>query len=570
MPERLAVAPFENLSDDAGLGWAGWALAEMISTQVSGAPGLRVVWTGDAREAAAHGATSVVRGYYSCAGGKLRVNAVRQDLRTNRTVAEFSTVEPFPDSLLRAGDALSKWIWPGAGRFETSSVEALRALAEGRAAENPAEAEAAFARAASADAGFGGAYVAWARSLMARGDRAGVERLFAQAQPHLAGFSQLRRLELELLAATAAGDAGRRRKALEEISRATPAGADVFRQLAAEAYRARRFDEAAASFRRALELEPADAASWNQLGYTEALRGNLAEAREALTRYQRLAPGDANPLDSLGDVHYHLGAFAEAEKYYLQAVEKNRLFLGGADLYKAARARLMTGDVAGADGLYRRNLDGRNPAQDPLAAYREAQWLYLSGRRDEGRARMSTVAGGSAVADVKSLAAAQLAVWSLETGGADARAWTAKAVETASSPVARQLAAMCLIASGAQAPGGVLPPLLERRAAAYRLLLSRRFAEAVPVLREVAGAAAPASAVWVAVLWGGARAETGKAAEAAPLVAANPIPSPGMEDAFFALSFPRAIQLRAAALASPGKQREAASAMELFRKLGGR
>jgi hypothetical protein len=171
---------------------------------------------------------------------------------------------------------------------------------------------------------------------------------------------------------------------------------------------------------------------------------------------------------------------------------------------------------------------------------------------------------------VKSLAAAQLAVWSLETGGADARAWTAKAVETASSPMARQLAAMCLIASGAQAPGGVLPPLLERRAAAYRLLLSRRFAEAVPVLREVAGAYDPASAEWVDVLLGWALAETGKAAEAAPLVAANPIPSPGMEDAFFALSFPRAIQLRAAALASQGKQREAASAMELFRKLGGR
>ncbi len=568
--ERLAVPPLENLSDDASLGWVGWALSEAVAAQTTGSPRLHVIRSVNPRDAAADGATAVLRGYYADAPGRLRIHVSREDLRTNRSTGVLSVDEPFPEGLLRAADAIARWASPDAHAFDTRSLDAWRAVAEGRMAREPEVAEAAFARSAAADPEFGGAYVAWARSLLLRGDRAGVQTVFSRAQPHADRFAPVRRAELELLAATAAGDAPRRRKSLEAISRVTPADADVLRQLAREDYGARQFAASAAGFRRALALESADALSWNQLGYAEAFAGNLAGARDALEQYRKLAPESANPLDSLGEVHYYAGAFAEAEKFYLEASEKAPRFLGGAPLYKAARARLMTGDIAGADELFRRYTKALNP-QDALLAYRQAQWLYLSGRRDEGRAQMGKTAEAAPSPDVRSLAAVQMAVWGLDAGAAaDAAAWTRRAVETAAAPVSRQLAAMCLAASGAPVPAGVLPPPLEKRATAYRLLLARRFAEAIPVLKELAPLPDPAGADRVDVLLAWALVETGKTAEAAPLVATNLIPSAGMEDAFFALSFPRVLQLRAAVLAGQGKQQESGAAMQLYRKLGGR
>jgi hypothetical protein len=93
-------------------------------------------------------------------------------------------------------------------------------------------------------------------------------------------------------------------------------------------------------------------------------------------------------------VHYYLGAFRDAEQYFLQAYDKDPSFFGGAELYKAARARLMTGDVAGADQIFRRYADARKAARDPLLPYLEAQWLSLTGRgRDPVNAVNATAEG---------------------------------------------------------------------------------------------------------------------------------------------------------------------------------
>ena len=259
----------------------------------------------------------------------------------------------------------------------------MTAFAQGREAEDAAAAVTAFERSVSIDPDFGGAYVAWARALLLRGDRAGLMSVIEKARARGDRIIESRRIELELLQSAASNDAALRRKALEALSRVTPADADVFRQLGREASAARHYDSAAGFYRRVTALDPLDQAAWNQLGYAEAARRNLDAARAALLEYRRLAPKGANPLDSLGDVHFHLGAFREAEKYYLQAYEKDKAFLGGADLYKAARARLMTGDTAGADDIFQRYAAARSAAQDPLGGYRQAQWLYLTGKKAE-------------------------------------------------------------------------------------------------------------------------------------------------------------------------------------------
>ena len=101
------------------------------------------------------------------------------------------------------------------------------------------------------------------------------------------------------------------------------------RQLAALDSASRQYPSAAGFYRRATQLDPRDKASWNQLGYTEALRRDLSGARGALEEYLRLAPQDPNASDSLGDVNFYLGACREAERNYLEAYRKDRAFAGG-------------------------------------------------------------------------------------------------------------------------------------------------------------------------------------------------------------------------------------------------
>ena len=75
------------------------------------------------------------------------------------------------------------------------------------------------------------------------------------------------------------------------------------------------------------------------------------------------------------------GRLAEAEKFYLQAVEKDPNFNNNGALIKAALARLLTGDVPGANTLAERYLAARAEAKDPIVDYRRAEWTWISGRR---------------------------------------------------------------------------------------------------------------------------------------------------------------------------------------------
>ena len=83
---------------------------------------------------------------------------------------------------------------------------------------------------------------------------------------------------------------------------------------------------------------------------------DVAGARAAFEKYQSLVgAADVNPIDSMGEIYFNNGDFASAEKSFLEAQQKNpAAFAGGRELLKAAEARLMTGDLSGADGLFER------------------------------------------------------------------------------------------------------------------------------------------------------------------------------------------------------------------------
>ncbi len=569
--ERLALPPLENLSDDPSLDWVGWGISEVLAAQLTGSAKLHPLRVRSARDAALSGATAILRGYFTMEGGRIHLVVSHEDVPSMRLDWSLTLQEAFPDGILRAAAALSRRLDPAAHPSDTQSVAALKAFAEARSSQDPQAAVSAFGRAVGADPDLGAAYVGWAQTLFARGDRAGAAEVIGKARARGGRIAAAPRAELDLISAALSGDAESRRQALAALNRATPADVEVVRRLASEETAAHHYEAAAGYYRKAVALDPADGATWNQLGYAEALRGKLDAARAALLEYQRLTPQGANPLDSLGDVHYYFGSFPDAEKFYLQAYDKDNSFLGGAELCKAAYARLMAGDPGGADELFRRYAAVRRAARDPVIGFRQLQWTYILGRRSEAISGMKQLAlAPSPAPDAVSLAASQLAIWSLAAGDqADALQWSAKAASVARSSAAGNLALLCRFLAEPSTPPAALPAALQRRALAYRFLLAKQFAEAIPQLRALVTEADPLGGGESNVLLAWALVETGSVEEAARLLQTYGIPQPGGEEPFACFAFPRAFQLRIVVLEKQGRAREAGRLREVFKKLSG-
>jgi hypothetical protein len=188
-------------------------------------------------------------------------------------------------------------------------------------------------------------------------------------------------------------------------------------------------------------------------------------------------------------VHFLAGKFADAEKYFLQAHEKDAAFHGGAGLLKAAYAHWLGGDLAGADAIHGRYVKFRAGLHDPLGAWREAVWLYSTGRRTEAEEK---VKGAPAVA------AAQMAVWN--------------GVPQGSGP--------------------------------YALLLEKKFAEAAEGFKSIYESTPPGSDSQVRVLYAWSLAEAGRKDEVRALLKWWPLPGDGGNPLFESLIMPKFIELR--------------------------
>ena len=127
----------------------------------------------------------------------------------------------------------------------------------------------------------------------------------------------------------------------------------------------------------------------------------------------------------------------------------------------------------------------------------------------------------------------------------------------AGSPASRRLAALCLALTGSTPPPGALTAEGAKGAAALGALLARRFADAVPLLKDLSAAADPVGADRVGVLLAWALIETGRLQDAAPWLETFGVPPAGLEDPLVCFSFPRVFQLRATVLAKQGRQADA-------------
>ncbi|MBZ5677867.1 MAG: hypothetical protein LAP61_26770 [Acidobacteriia bacterium] len=396
--ERVAFLPFENLSGDATLDWVSSSGVRIVTDELLGGTARTIpLQVGALRDAYASGATKLVHGYVEKRRQGLHFEFVVEDAQTHRALQTLaSDGDPLPSL-----DRLSKQIDTGAHPFSSTNPQAVAAWASGD-----------FEKAVSLDPGFGAAWSSWVQArnaAAAAGNQEAKQQAIdiaarALAQSNLQ--SPVDRAQLEFVAATLRQDQPAQERALKALAQLMPHDLALLGQLATRETNARHFSEAARYYAAILQEAPDNIEIWNQMGYAQALGGDLESAQKSFERYGRDPAHTANALDSQGEAEFMNGKFAAAEKSFLDAHAKSSALLAGGDLLKAAYAHWLQGDLPGADKLFFRYLAFRTEQKDVLVPWRQAVWEYSTGRRDAAVARLSSVTGPAA-----NIAAAQLALW---------------------------------------------------------------------------------------------------------------------------------------------------------------
>jgi len=592
---QVAVLRFENLSSDASLEWMGRGFAEIVSGELQGSPqryaiqwrtlraydaslGRRPDAPGISAESAAAlvaGANEIVYGDFWTANGALDATATEEDLSTHKMVRVASASGPASGGIFPVAEALARELG-GTRPFGTRNQQALRAYVDALESRDRGAASQDFAQSVAADPAFGRAYALWLDEAIAQRNGAEAGRILEQARAHQDRFSALDRAELDLGAAAMRGDLHAELDSRRELARLDPADPQGHRALAEALMSLRDYDGAIVEFRRALSIRPADAVSLNSMGYAAAYSGDLPTAIRVLRGYEQLRPNEPNPLDSLGDAHFALGHFAEAEQFYLAAHAKNRSFLNGGEVLKAAQARLMTGDVPGATALFNRYLAARDAVHDARAGYLAAAWSWQTGARRAAIASLSRLAetmtradAAGPMRDAASLEDARAAIWLLDLGDrAGAVAHARKAVAESAPAPSPLVAMVAFLAQPDAFPAPAQSPFRDY-AQAYALLFDKQFRPAVQALEEIRRrpTGEPDDGLDVLLAW--ACEETGDWQRAAPLLRLTPLPQATGMPMFSSLYFPRLFFLRGAALAREGHRAEAARYYQVFRALSG-
>ncbi len=481
--ERVTLLPFENLSGDAKLDWLSAAAPAILSNQLTGIPKIVILTGGAMRDAYLEGATRVVHGYITSRAGKPHLEASVEDVQTRKTVQHYSN----DGGVLPALDGLAHVIDAGAHPFPVSDFEAVETWMKALRGQGS------FEDAAAKAPDFGLLYVTWAEALATKNDRAGLTKVLTDALARPALKGDMDRARLALMKADLDGIVGKRAEAFDKVAKLAPNDANAQRGAAELNFLARRYAAAIAEYRAAFALEPENYGLLNQIGYSQALGGDLSGGKQTIEEYSRKPGQEVNGLDSLGEIHFFHGKFAEAEKYFLQSHEKNPAMAAGFELYKAALSRWLAGDGSGADAIHQKYVEfraqqgGGPPTVGPKDLL-QAQWEWTTGRADAAKRRLEN----------RPEYAAQLILWN----------WDATK----------------------------LPP-------PFALLAAKKFDEASPLWKRVNEQTSPSTDSLSRTMYAWCLRETGHTAEAKELLKYYAIPQ--QADGIFAtLVYPRFVELR--------------------------
>jgi tetratricopeptide (TPR) repeat protein len=578
----MAVLRFENLTSDVSLDWMGRAASEIISRELAGgktgaispsalhanplaqqrpldAPGE----SAERSAAIAEGATRLLIGQISRAGNRLELDVTERDPATNKTVNHFVVGTPNINDLFSLADAAARQFSSQVAPFGTRNNDAIAAWSRALEETDYSKAGEDYSHAVLADAGFATAWLDWASTATQHGDRATAAHVLELAAQHAGQFSDLERARLKLVSAQFTGNRAAILAALNDLGRLTPDDPSTIAAIAQSNYQARQYPAAVAAYRRLTQLVPNNGLAWNQLGYALMGSGDYDGAISALKTYQRLLPKDANPIDSQGDVAFAFGRFAEAEKLYDQATAADPAFANSAPLYKAAFARLMTGDVPGADKKLEAWVTARRAAKDPSVDLHKAEWLFISGRHPQALSLLASLESGVAP-QMKAVILTQTAIWDLQLGARDRALQASDAALKTGTITAPMLIARFASEDGrspadwsARADRAFAAPQvaqLKPVALAYALYLAHQWEAAEPLWKDLERQA-NAEDLITPVIYGQILVELKRPHDAEPFVRLFPIPNPQAIREFLSLAIPQIFETRAIVLANEASQK---------------
>jgi tetratricopeptide (TPR) repeat protein len=544
-PTRYAVLRFENLTPDPSLDWMGRAVSEVLSKE-TGAVSTRSIYAAnesfgrrpliapgvstELTDALLAGGNHLITGYFERVNGKLSFTAVEEDALTGRTVAS-ATVQ---GSILDACSKLARHFSPHPKPYSTNNETALRDYIQG--IETGTKSAELYREAIAADPKFSDAYLAWSETAGAHGDVEAIARILEQARANQVRGPVLARLEF--VEATVNKDPAARLSALKRIVEADPGDTNAVIALGESEMNGHRFAQAAAVFAKGTSPELI-----NLRAYALMFNGEENKALSVVHEYQKALPDEANPIDSEGDIQFFFGHFSEAEKCYLRANAKDAQFIQGVALWKAARARLMTGDATGATQIFNTYRQDRIKVKDLSIDFRAATWQFLIGDHSGATASMHKAADQAPNVPLKTLALAQAAIWELQTGRTPEAIRDAETVIGAGQTPSTIAAAMVRFAAQDLASvddlkaraehlfNGNSAALLRQLAVGYSLIFMRRYEESLPVWKQLYEESNPNDQTF-AFIYALALQKSGHTAEAAPLLKFNPIPPANLAPSF--------------------------------------
>jgi serine/threonine protein kinase/Flp pilus assembly protein TadD len=368
----VAVISFENQTGDPSLNYLQKAIPNLLITNLEQTGELYVAtWerlhdllkqTGnkDAAEidrdlgielCRREGIETIVVGSFIKAGDMFATDVKVMDVETLRLIKSAGSRGEGIDSILRTQiDVLSREISQGIGvprgtdkgperhiaEVTTTSMEAYDYFLQGRDAYDKflyLDARICLEQALAIDPEFASAYLYLARSLGRLGERTARDEAHEMAKTYADRTAEKERLYISAAyASVIERDQNKRLRLYQELSEKYPKEKRAYYYLGLYFHGGNMFEDAIASYQKALELDPEYGIVLNDLAYVYSDMGEYSMAVEYFERYAAVSPGDANPLDSLAEQYFRMGKLDDAIAKFEDALAITPSFSSSASL----------------------------------------------------------------------------------------------------------------------------------------------------------------------------------------------------------------------------------------------
>jgi serine/threonine protein kinase/tetratricopeptide (TPR) repeat protein len=372
--KALAVLYFSNLSQDPSLDWLNRGLTEMLTTNLAQVKGLDVLSTErilaevqrqgmkDAKElnpasavevARNTGADAFITGTLLRVGPKqLRLDVQVQDTQSGQIVFSDKVEAADVQGIFSMVDAVTGRVAqrfvpaadmatnaPSIEEAATSNLEAYRHYQLGVDFAHRflmAEAVREMEEAVRLDPQFALAYWRLSGDYAFLGDFRKAQELWPKIAQLQSRLPRNDLLEFQANQAFRAGDEARGRQILESLLQEFPRQDRARAQLARSLNSAGEPERSISLLKDGLQLAPRNDTFLNELGYAQALNGDLPAALQANDQYVALLPNDPNPWDTRGDILYISNHDDEAVQAYRKVLTLKPDFIGYGDYAKLA------------------------------------------------------------------------------------------------------------------------------------------------------------------------------------------------------------------------------------------